>query len=213
MIEEVSIKQTEARRNRRIIRQRKAIMDAAAQLFAQNGYQGTSIKDIAALLDIGESTLYGYFPGKQEILIAILNQQVEMVDSLLEHLNELKDHESFVHLIDLITEKITSNLVYNRVMFAEAWLNDKVLKEFVISRWLPVMDLLKDFISEKTTDGVFRDIDPQLAARMIMATFIGALLPVLRGIEPPPNPKQRHILAESIVDLLFNGLSEQKGLG
>jgi AcrR family transcriptional regulator len=213
MIEEISITQTKARRNRRIIRQRKAIMDAAAQLFAQNGYQGTSIKDIAALMDIGESTLYGYFPGKQEVLIAILNQQVEMVDSLLEHLNELNDCESFINLIDLITEKIVSNLVYNRVMFAEAWLNDKVLKEFVMARWLPVMNLLQIFISKKTATGMFRPIDPQLAARMIIATFIGALLPVLRGIEPPPNPKQRHLLAESIVDLLFNGLSVQKGLG
>jgi AcrR family transcriptional regulator len=213
MIEELSITHTKARRNRRITRQRKTIMDAAAQLFAQNGYQGTSIKDIAALMDIGESTLYGYFPGKQEILIAILNQQVEMVDSLLAHLNELKDRESFVDLIDLITEKIVSNLVYNRVMFAEAWLNDKVLKEFVMTRWLPVMDLLKNFIYEKTNSGAFRPIDPQLAARIIIATFIGALLPVLRGIEPPPNPKQRHLLAESIVDLLFNGLSVQQGLG
>jgi AcrR family transcriptional regulator len=213
MIEELSITHTKARRNRRITRQRKTIMDAAAQLFAQNGYQGTSIKDIAALMDIGESTLYGYFPGKQEILIAILNQQVEMVDSLLAHLNELKDRESFVDLIDLITEKIVSNLVYNRVMFAEAWLNDKVLKEFVMTRWLPVMDLLKNYIYEKTNSGAFRPIDPQLAARIIIATFIGALLPVLRGIEPPPNPKQRHLLAESIVDLLFNGLSVQQGLG
>jgi len=213
MIEELSITHTKARRNRRITRQRKAIMDAAAQLFAQNGYQGTSIKDIAALMDIGESTLYGYFPGKQEILIAILNQQVEMVDSLLAHLNELNDRESFVNLIDLITEKIVSNLVYNRVMFAEAWLNDKVLKEFVMARWLPVMDLLQIFISKKAAAGMFRPIDPQLAARMIIATYIGALLPVLRGIEPPPNPKQRHILAKSIVDLLFNGLSVQKGLG
>jgi hypothetical protein len=116
-----------------------------------------------------------------------------------------------VNLIDLITEKIVSNLVYNRVMFAEAWLNDKVLKEFVMARWLPVMDLLQIFISEKTAVEMFRPIDPQLAARMIIATFIGALLPVLRGIEPPPNPKQRHILAENIVDLLFNGLSVQKG--
>jgi AcrR family transcriptional regulator len=213
MIEELSITQTKARRNRRIIRQRKAIMDAAAQLFAKNGYQGTSVKDIATLMDIGESTLYGYFPGKQEILMAILNEQAEMVDSLLAHLNELKDRESFVNLIDLITEKIVSNLVYNRVLFAEAWLNDRVLKEFVMARWLPVMDLLQIFISEKTAVGMFRPIDPQLAARMIIATFIGALLPVLRGIEPSPNPKQRHLLAESIVDLLFIGLSAQKGKG
>ena len=211
MIEEKIISHPEARRNRRVQRQRKVIMDAAADLFARSGYQGTSIKDIAAAVDLGESTLYGYFPGKQEILLAILTQQVELVDSLLVHLNDLEDRPSFVNLIDVIMEKITSNLVYNRVMFAEAWLNDEVLQVFVITRWLPVMDILQKFISEKTSTGLFRPINPQLAARMIIATFIGALLPVLRGIEPPPTPRQRHILSENIVELLFEGLTARKG--
>ena len=211
MMEEKIISHPEARRNRRVQRQRKVIMDAAADLFARSGYQGTSIKDIAAAVDLGESTLYGYFPGKQEILLAILTQQVELVDSLLVHLNDLEDRPSFVNLIDVIMEKITSNLVYNRVMFAEAWLNDEVLQVFVITRWLPVMDILQKFISEKTSTGLFRPIDSQLAARMIIATFIGALLPVLRGIEPPPTPRQRHILSENIVELLFEGLTARKG--
>ena len=210
MIENKIISHPEARRNRRVLRQRKAIMDAAADLFARSGYQGTSIKDIAASVDLGESTLYGYFPGKQEILMAILSQQVELVDSLLVDLNDLKDRLSFVNLIDVIMEKITSNLIYNRVLFAEAWLNDEVLKVFVITRWQPVMDILKDFIDEKTADGIFRPINPQLAARMIMATFVGALLPVLRGIEPPPSPRQRHILSESIVELLYEGLAARR---
>jgi hypothetical protein len=96
-------------------------------------------------------------------------------------------------------------------MFAEAWLNDEVLQVFVITRWLPVMDILQKFISEKTSTGLFRPIDSQLAARMIIATFIGALLPVLRGIEPPPTPRQRHILSENIVELLFEGLTARKG--
>ena len=211
MMEEKIISHPEARRNRRVQRQRKVIMDAAADLFARSGYQGTSIKDIAAAVDLGESTLYGYFPGKQEILLAILTQQVELVDSLLVHLNDLEDRPSFVNLIDVIMEKITSNLVYNRVMFAEAWLNDEVLQVFVITRLLPVMAILQKFISEKTSTGLFRPIDPQLAARMIIATFIGALLPVLRGIEPPPTPRQRHILSENIVELLFEGLTARKG--
>ena len=211
MVKEKIISNPEARRDRRVQRQRRAIMDAAADLFARSGYKGTSIKDIAAAVDLGESTLYGYFPGKQEILMAILTRQVEFVDSLLAHLNELKDRPSFVNLVDMIMEKITSNLVYNRVLFAEAWLNDKVLKVFVITRWQPVMNILQNFISEKTAAGLFRPIDPNLAARMIIATFIGALLPVLRGIEPSPSPDQRHILSENIVELLFEGLAARRG--
>ena len=67
----------QTRRERRIERQRKIIMDAAAELFAQKGYMATTTKDIADAVDIGESTLYGYFSSKKEVLQAILSQQAE----------------------------------------------------------------------------------------------------------------------------------------
>ena len=62
-------------------------MDAAAELFAQKGYQATTTRDISDALDIGESTLYGYFSSKKDVLQAILSQQAEMVDALLLHIS------------------------------------------------------------------------------------------------------------------------------
>ena len=49
----------------------------------------TTTKDIAEAVDIGESTLYGYFSSKKEVLQAILSQQAEMVDALLMHLDRI----------------------------------------------------------------------------------------------------------------------------
>lgn len=201
----------ETRRERRIQRQRKAIMDAAAGLFAQKGYLATTTKDIAQSVDVGESTLYGYFSSKQEVLEAILKQQSEMVDSVLENMNDLKGRESFVDMVDLLMEKILSTLVYTRVVIAEAWIDDEVLNVFVLTRWQPILKILQNFISEKVSAGTLRPIDPSLGARMMAAVFVGATLPVLRGIEPPPDPQQRRSLAETIVDLLFDGLSLQNG--
>ncbi len=62
----------ETRRDRRIKRQRQEITDAAARLFASQGYGATTTRDIAQAVDMGESTLYGYFSSKQDILVAIL---------------------------------------------------------------------------------------------------------------------------------------------
>jgi len=198
------------RRERRIQRQRKAIMDAAAGLFAQKGYMATTTKDIAQSVDVGESTLYGYFSSKQEVLEAILNQQAEVVDTVLDHLSELKGRESFVELVDLLMEKLLSTLVYTRVVIAEAWIDDEVLKVFVLTRWQPVLKILQAFIAERVSAGSLRPIDPSLGARMIAAVFIGATLPMLRGIEPPPSARQRRSLAKAIVDLLFDGLALQE---
>ena len=203
--------QEPTRRERRIQRQQKAIMDAAAGLFAQKGYRSTTTRNIAEAVDIGESTLYGYFSGKKEILQAILSQQAGAVDSLLVHLNELEDRQSFADLVDLLMETILARRVYNRVLVAEAWTDDEILQAYVIENWQPVMQTLQDFISMKTATGVFRPLDPALGARMIVACFIAAILPVLRGVESPPSPEQRHALAGSIVEIISNGLYLQKG--
>jgi AcrR family transcriptional regulator len=201
----------QTRRERRIERQRKRIMDAAAELFAQAGYRATTTRDISEAVDIGESTLYGYFSSKKELLQAILSQQAAMVDAILVHLNELDDLQSFVDLVDLLMEKILSRTVYNRVLIAEAWTDDEILQSYVIAHWHPVMQTLQHFISMKSAKGIFRPIEPGLGARMIMGSFIAAILPVLRGVEPAPSPEQRHQLALMIVETISNGLNIQKG--
>ena len=201
----------QTRRERRIERQRKTIMDAAAELFAQKGYQATTTRDIADSVDIGESTLYGYFSSKKDILQAILSEQAAMVDALLVHLIELDDLQSFVDLVDLLMEKILSRTVYNRVLIAEAWTDDDILQSYVILRWHPVMQTLKDFISMKIAKGIFRPIEPGIGARMIVGSFVAAILPVLRGVEPAPSSEQRHQLATMIVETLSNGFYNDMG--
>ena len=207
MLNPTLTKEQGSRRERRIQRQRAAIMEAAAHLFARQGYLATTTKDIARALDVGESTLYGYFASKQEILKAILDQQAGMVDALLAHLPELDDHASIVDMVDLLMEKVLATAVYNRVAIAEAWIDDEVLRVFVLARWQPVLERLKDLIAERVAAGVFRPIEPDLGARMVMTTFIGAILPALRGLEPPPTPELRRYLAETVVGLFAGGLA------
>jgi AcrR family transcriptional regulator len=211
MTDSTSSGKYESRRERRFQRQRKLIMDAAAQLFAQKGYKATTTKDIAQALDIGDSTLYGYFSSKQEVLQAILSRQAGMVDSLLAHLNELEDRQSIVDVVDLLMEKILTEVVYNRVVIAEAWTDDEVLQGFVLLRWQPILALLQDFIESRIASGAFRPINAVLGARMITAFFIAAVLPVLRGVVPAPSAQERHALAETIVELVSNGFNAREG--
>lgn len=53
-------------------------MDAALELFAQNGYLGTSMNDIAKRLEITKGALYKHYSGKQEILDSITRRMNEM---------------------------------------------------------------------------------------------------------------------------------------
>ncbi len=53
-------------------RRRQEILDSALDLFADGGFQGTSVREIARAVGVNEATLYHYFPSKGAILDAIL---------------------------------------------------------------------------------------------------------------------------------------------
>ena len=55
-------------RERKRDRTRKALIDAALDLFERNGYDGTTVADIAAAADIGTRTFFSYFASKEELL-------------------------------------------------------------------------------------------------------------------------------------------------
>jgi AcrR family transcriptional regulator len=53
-------------------RTRQAILDAALALFAEKGYYGTSLRDVAGAVGVRESAIYNYFPGKEALFEALL---------------------------------------------------------------------------------------------------------------------------------------------
>lgn len=59
-------------------RTRQAILDAALALFAEKGYFGTSLRDVARVVGVRESALYNYFPGKEALFEALLAAESAM---------------------------------------------------------------------------------------------------------------------------------------
>ncbi len=69
-------------------RTRQAILDAALVLFADKGYFGTSLRDVARAVGVRESALYNYFPGKEALFEALLAaesaEKAERLSALLD---------------------------------------------------------------------------------------------------------------------------------
>ena len=63
---------TEKGKNRR----RREILDAAMRLIVEKGFLEVSMREIAEAAGVGKSTLYDYFPFKDEILIAYIVEEV-----------------------------------------------------------------------------------------------------------------------------------------
>lgn len=72
----------------RLSNRRALIVEAARELFASQGYDGTSIQDVLTKLAIAKGTLYHYFRSKEELLEAVVES---IVDESLAKMRELLD--------------------------------------------------------------------------------------------------------------------------
>ena len=66
-----------ALRNGRLFRRAEAIVDAAASVFAERGYHGTSTQAIADVLGMRQASLYYYFPSKEAALERVCEHGVD----------------------------------------------------------------------------------------------------------------------------------------
>ncbi len=196
----------QSRRERRIERRRHEIVTAAAQVFAEKGYAHTTTKELADAADMAEGTLYNYFDGKREILLAILNEMCVPIDALLLNAQRPQTRDDFVRVVESGLEIFVSQLHFTRTLLTEIWVDDVILNDFVIGRLQYIGQAIQGFITNRVTAGNFRPIDPEAVTPMILGAFVALIAPVLRGKQPTPTPEERHNLAQTAVDVLLDGL-------
>src|SRR3954453_11552487 len=85
------------RRERTKAANRAAILDAARQVFAERGYDGSAVRHIVALTELAPGTFYNYFPDKEAIFRALVEESIAAVrERLREARRDARDIEEFV---------------------------------------------------------------------------------------------------------------------
>jgi AcrR family transcriptional regulator len=156
------------------------ILEAATHLFAQTGYAGTAVADIAVYADIGKGTIYEYFDSKEDLFFAVFewykkktgaeatvgisvlgasaaDRLVALNNSLMSMWDEMKD--VFVLVMEFWAASSSSNM---RERFQSAF------KQLYQDYRRIVSGLIVDGISR----GEFRDdIDPEIIAAALVGTW------------------------------------------
>jgi AcrR family transcriptional regulator len=158
-------------------RTRQAIMDAALTLFAERGFFGTSIRDIAGAVGITESAIYNYFPGKTELFEALFAVEQASVMKMLSALKKEPIRDARAALTSLALFILQQSAEPSQEQLFRIFLSDGVrlardgrihLLASISNRYTTLQDLMRRLMR----NGMLRRADPEQLA----SEFIGALL-------------------------------------
>ncbi|PSK51031.1 HTH-type transcriptional regulator AcrR [Streptomyces sp. 111WW2] len=182
---------TKQQRRRGDTRQR--IQDVALGLFAEQGYEKTSLREIAESLDVTKAALYYHFKTKEEILVSIFEDLSRPLEDLIEWGRE-QPHtlETKQEIIRRYSEALAGAAPLFRFMQEnQATVRDLRIGELFKHRMFGLRDILMD--SEA-------DLVDQV--RCISALFtLHAGMFVLRDLEGDPE-EQRAAVLEVATDLI-----------
>jgi len=150
------------------------IMETAEILFAEKGFNGTSVRDIAEKAHVNLAMISYYFGSKDKLLESLFDYRGEHVKLKLESMVEDKTLSSFEKLDMLIEhyiEKIMNQQCFSRIMVREQVVNHTgITAELITQMKKRNQEIISKLIHQGQKKGEFkRNIDIPL----MMATLVG----------------------------------------
>jgi AcrR family transcriptional regulator len=188
-------------RERKKARTRQALVDAALRLFAERGFEATTVADIADAADVSPRTFFTYFPAKEDVLFAGAKDRIER---LRDALATRAPDESFLDALrraarDILTDptfQADAQRTHMQVIGANPALGARALQDLLAAEQVVAAAIAADLGTDQT------DPQPQVAAAAAVNALRGAFMAwFLSGASGDPQPA-----FDQALDLLEHGL-------
>jgi AcrR family transcriptional regulator len=190
---------------------RDKILKAAQKLFARNGYDGTTTKELAEKAGIAEGTLFRHFTNKKAILIEVATQGwIDLLTDLLTELSEMASYEAISQVMHKRMLRLGDNYDMMRVCFMEVQLHQD-LRERIQSEVVEKMtDVAEAFFQTAMERGVYRKMNPRVIAQVFLGMFVVAGFSHETIAQPGASPSEVKEMAEGLADIFLNGVLAKK---
>lgn len=187
----------------------QAILDAAGDLFDRNGFNRTSLQDIADAVGMSRPALYHYFDSRTDILVVGIGRVCDERNAMTERLRDVGGlpTERLRLLMLGLAELVSENAVWIRIELRElAALPDDARGRERASR-LGYYELLLATVTEAIEAGHVRPFDDRAIALTIISTLAGLRGTYTANVEVAPEEA-----ADLAVDVILNGIMRSKEL-
>ena len=205
MTQQESVKQGNgtSRRTRRMNRRQQDILKVAARMFAERGYERTTLEMIADELGLSKASLYYYVKSKEDVLAHIFQNIFQgILDRVQTDISlEMSPHE---RLYRLISAYVTHACIYpeGRTLF----LYESHLLSICNADLLGLRDRYQQQVEEAISAGIEQGIFHVSHAKLATLALVGALhtIPLWYVPDGPLSPTE---IAEYYARLLIGGLA------
>src|SRR5579864_1361864 len=155
---------------------RKQILGVAMRLFARQGFQGTTTREIAAAADVNEAIIFRHFPTKDDLYWAVIEHKIQGSNGRQQLRDRLDraagDLDVFAAIAQQILDRQAKDTTMSRLLLFSGLENHRLAQRFFRTYIAEYYETLADHIRQRIEQGELRDVDPLLAARGFLGMVV-----------------------------------------
>ena len=163
----------------------RAILDAAEEIFARHGLQGTRVREIADAAGVNVATLYNYYKNKEALYEAVLDQGIQPVTEAIKVLSSNGVGEiSSRDIINTVLSHLQQRPHVSRLIYLEAISEGAFLKKIAAKWFRPLVKEISTALNIGADDVSWQEnLQPFVSALFIHLSFGHfAIAPLLKEV-------------------------------
>jgi len=181
----------------------QTVLRRAVEVFNRQGYDGTSMGDLARELGVGKSALYHHVPGKEALLSEALDEALDGLTAVLDRPIGTTAYDrlraAVRDSVRVLVEHLPAVTLLLRVR------GNSEVEVAALRRRRQIDDRLAALVSAAAAEGSLRaDLPPDLVSRLLFG-MVNSLVEWYR----PGGPVDADTLADALATLAFEGLNDQ----
>jgi AcrR family transcriptional regulator len=153
---------------------REHILIVAEELFAEKGFDGTSVRDIAQQAGVNLAMISYYFGSKEKLLESLVEFRAGYAYGILEELNKdqsLSPWDKIDRLVDFYVDRILNNLRFHNIMYQESSTRSEDIKNKTVAIKMRNLEQITKIITDGQQKKLFRQVDIPMTVGTIMGTI------------------------------------------